>query len=148
MDAREARELFEEYLDTIYHQRRVEALERFIAPDITLHPPIPGFGPGLPGVRAAVDAWLAAFSDVQITLEGFVYADDMIAPRLHFTAIHSGPFMGIPASGRRIQFRGHPQYRLRDGKFVEFWDSMDLLPVMQQLGVFPPTFEDASSPLH
>lgn len=141
MDAREAREFFEEYLNTIYNQRRIEALDRFLAPDITLHPPVPGFGPGLEGARVAVEAWLEAFSDMRISIEGFVYADDMIAPRLFLAAIHSGPFMGIPATGRRIHFRGHPHYRLRDGRFIEFWDSPDMLPVLRQLGVLPPAFE-------
>jgi predicted ester cyclase len=140
MDARAARKFYEEYLNTIYHQRRVEALDRFLAPDITLHPPVPGFGPGLPGARAAVEAWLEAFSDIRISIEGFVYADDMIAPRLSLMAIHSGPFMGIPGTGRRIQFRGHPHYRLRGGRFVEFWDSSDMLSVLRQLRVLPPAF--------
>jgi len=141
MNAREAREFFEEYLNTIYHQRRIEALDRFLAPDVTLHPPVPGFEPGLPGARAAVEAWLEAFSDLCISIEGFVFADDMIAPRLFLTAIHSGPFMGIPATGRRIHFRGHPHYRLRNGRLVEFWDSPDMLPVLRQLGVLPPAFD-------
>jgi predicted ester cyclase len=140
MDARAAREFYEEYLNTIFHQRRVEALERFVAPDITLHPPVPGFEPGLAAARATVEAWLEAFSDIRISIEGFVYADDMIAPRLFMAAIHSGPFMGIPPTGRHIHFRGHPQYRLRNGRIVEFWDSPDTLPVLRQLGVLPPAF--------
>ncbi len=45
--------------------------------------------------------------------------------------------MGIAPTGKQIEVGGIAIHRLADGKIVEDWASMDLLGMMQQLGVIP-----------
>ena len=102
MDTAQARRFYQDYLDTIYHQGRIEELGRFFTDDIVPHPSLPGGVTGLGAMKAAVASWRGALSSMHITVEGFVAHGDFLAPRLLTTAVHTGDFMGIPASGRRL----------------------------------------------
>lgn len=133
MNTQKARELYLDYLNTIFHQRRVEEVGRFYTDDVVAHPAFPG-SPGLPALKAAVQMWLDAFSDMHVTLDGLLYDDGFVAARITITAVHTGPFLGVPATGRRIEVIDQPHYRLRDGKFAELWDAPDLLTMLRQIG--------------
>jgi predicted ester cyclase len=45
--------------------------------------------------------------------------------------------MNIPATGKQIKVAHIAIYRLENGKVVENWVQMDMLSMMQQLGVIP-----------
>jgi predicted ester cyclase len=137
MNATSAREFFQEYVDTIYHAGRVEDLGRFYASDIVPHPAVPGMEPGLEGMKVVIQSWLDAFSSLRFVIDGFVFQDDIMAPRITINAVHTGEFMGIQATGRKISLVSHPQYRLENGKIAEFWDMPDMLTMLQQIKVFP-----------
>lgn len=137
MDATSARKFYEEYADVIYQQGRVEELGRFYTVDVVPHPDIPGMEPGLKGMKAVIKSWLGSFSSMRFFIDGFVFQNDIIAPRIRIEAVHTGDFMGIPATGRKITVLSHPHYRLEHRKIAEFWDMPDMLSLLQQLGVFP-----------
>ncbi len=45
--------------------------------------------------------------------------------------------MGLPPSGRPVDFSVIEIYRLEDGKFVEGWAALDMMGLMQQIGAIP-----------
>lgn len=45
--------------------------------------------------------------------------------------------MGIPATSNLITMPSIDIWRVKDGKFIEHWDELNLLEVMQQLGAIP-----------
>ena len=49
-------------------------------------------------------------------------------------ATHSGDFMGIPASGKRIEIRYMDFWKVVDKKIVDNWVMVDFPHVMAQLG--------------
>ncbi|WNG56470.1 ester cyclase [Archangium gephyra] len=136
MDATTARRFFQEYVTTIYEKGRVEELGRFYTRDVVPHPDIPGMEPGLNGMKVVIRSWLDAFSSMRYTIDSLVFQRDIIAPRISVNAVHTGAFMGIPATGRNVTVVSHPHYRLEHGKIAEFWDMPDMLSLLQQLGVF------------
>jgi hypothetical protein len=52
-------------------------------------------------------------------------------------ATHSGEFMGIPPTGKRVIIRDMDFWKVGDGKIVDNWVMVDFPFVMQQLGVDP-----------
>ena len=46
--------------------------------------------------------------------------------------------MGVAATGNQVRFTGMEMDRVADGKFVETWNYVDLLSLMQQIGALPP----------
>ncbi|MBI2723521.1 MAG: ester cyclase [Chloroflexi bacterium] len=89
------------------------------------------------GLRQALPAFRQAFSDIAIRIGDTVSAGDMIGYRMAFTGTHSGDFMGIPPTGRRITMSETHIERIRDGKIVMHSGDIDMLGLMQQLGAVP-----------
>ena len=51
-----------------------------------------------------------------------IFADkDMVAARVLLEGIHSGVCMGIPATGKKIQFEALEHFKVAGGKIVESW---------------------------
>ena len=52
-------------------------------------------------------------------------------------AVHSGEFMGIAPTGKRVEIRYMDFWKVEDGKIVDNWVMVDFPYVMRQLGVDP-----------
>ncbi len=124
---------FAEALNT----KNVDLFDTFIAPDYVQHNP--AVAQGLAGAKAFFTGWLAAFPDTQVIVEDSLTTGDRVVGRYTYTATHTGAFLGIPATGNRITMRSIDIWRVRDGRFIEHWDELNLLEVFQQLGVIPPS---------
>jgi steroid delta-isomerase-like uncharacterized protein len=129
------KQLYQEYIEAVWHQRDLATMERYFTDDIVDHAAPPGQGPGLAGLRASFAMIQAAFPDWHITVEDMVEEGDKLVTRIAFTGTHRGPFFGIPATGRRIASGGTHTLRYADGKMAEHWSHSDDLGMMQQLGV-------------
>ena len=71
----------------------------------------------------------------QMTIEDTIVEGDKVVTRVRATGTHQGDFMGIPATGNRIDVPLIDIARIRDGKIAEHWGVMDGAAMMQQLGV-------------
>ena len=77
-------------------------------------------------------------SDLKITLEDIVAEGDKVVVRWKGTSKHTGEFMGIPATGKQLSMTGISIARIEGSKMTEEWGEMDIMGLMQQLGVGPP----------
>ena len=97
--------------------------------------------PGVPADREGGKMFLGAFfngfPDCEFTLDDMIAEGDAVVTKKTFTGTHSGEFGGIPPTGKRVTLQFVDIMRVRDGKIVEHWLSMDQLSFMQQLGVLP-----------
>lgn len=93
------------------------------------------------GLRAFQDNWQrpfqAAFSEKVCTDEVRIAQGEWVAAFGHQSAIHSGEFMGIPATGKRVEIRYMDFWHVKDGRIANNWVMVDFVGVMQQLGVDP-----------
>jgi steroid delta-isomerase-like uncharacterized protein len=74
-----------------------------------------------------------AFPDLQAHIEDIVAAEDKVAVRLRFRGTHRGEFLGIPATGRTIEYVSHEFYRIADGLIAEEWICSDTATLLGQL---------------
>jgi len=57
---------------------------------------------------------------------------------VRFTGTNRGEFMGMPATGKRVDAQLIDIFRFgNDGRVHEHWGVMDALALMQQLGAVP-----------
>jgi len=80
--------------------------------------------------RDSVRAASADFHNDVVTLVG---ADDQVAARLRYTGTHTGPLLGIPASGRRFEYAGAAFFVAAGGRLVSAWVLGDLEGLRRQL---------------
>jgi predicted ester cyclase len=93
------------------------------------------------GLKAFQDHWQrpfqAAFSDKVCTDEARLAEGEWMAAFGAQIATHSGEFMGIAPTGKRVEIRYMDFWRVQDGKIVDNWVMVDFPHVMRQLGVDP-----------
>ena len=115
----------------------LEALHELISENVIDHDPAPDQGPGAQGFIDFFTTFRAAFPDLYSTVEHLVATDDQVAVAYRVRGTQQGDFMGIPATGKRVDARGMQIGRYEDGKLVERWGSSDQLSIFQQLGAEP-----------
>jgi predicted ester cyclase len=87
------------------------------------------------------------FPDVVSTIEDLIAEGDKVVARWKSSATHQGEYMGIPPTGKEVEFTGISVYRIEGGKIAESWNSEDQLGLMRQIGAVPePGQTDEASP--
>lgn len=109
-----------------------------LADDFALHVPLP-CSPGVQGIIEVISACRAAFEHLDVTVEDMVAEGDRVAARFVARGIHRGDFMGQPATGRSITMTGIEIFRIENGRIAELWGEANLLGLMGQLGILPPS---------
>ena len=93
------------------------------------------------GLEEFQDNWQrpfqAAFSDKVCIDEARIVQGQWCAAFGRQEAVHSGPFMGIEPTGKRVEIRYMDFWKVVNGKIVDNWVMVDFPYVMQQLGVDP-----------
>lgn len=93
------------------------------------------------GIQEFQDNWQrpfqAAFSDKVCIDEARITQGEWCAAFGRQEAVHSGEFMGIAATGKRVEIRYMDFWKVEEGKIVDNWVMVDFPYVMQQLGADP-----------
>ncbi|HYU57882.1 MAG TPA: ester cyclase [Actinomycetota bacterium] len=116
----------------------LDRAEELIHEDYVDHP-----GGGMPdmhgpeGFRQIVAMFRAGFPDMEVRPEEVIVEGDLAAWRTVGTGTNTGELMGMPATGKRVTFTALDMGRMQDGKAIEHWSGVDMVGMMQQLGMMP-----------
>jgi steroid delta-isomerase-like uncharacterized protein len=136
MSTQENKAIFEKLI-RLQESGDLNTVDQVIAPNWVDHnpsmPPLQGYE----GFKQLTLAFRSAFPDMRLEIEDILAEGDKVAARLHFRGTNSGSFQGMPPTGKTVEFTGTGIFRLVDGKVTENWMNMDLLGLLQQLGVSP-----------
>jgi steroid delta-isomerase-like uncharacterized protein len=124
--------LVRSYFEEVLTQRRVDRLDKLLDPRFRSHAPS-GATFDRNQYRAAVDATLAAFPDLAITIEQQVAEGDLVATHWTAEGTHSGALFGLEATRRTVRVSAMHFHRVRNGRFVEHWEVIDLHGLLAQL---------------
>ena len=103
-----------------------------LAPEWVNHPAEPGTTPG-PAGAPPVGYYREVLSDLVSTTEAMIAEGDLVAVRTTHRGTHSAEFLGIPATGRRVELRTQDVHRLAAGRIVETWHLEDFAGLREQL---------------
>ena len=137
MAAEENRALIRRFLEELFNQRDISAIDRYMAADYVDHVVPPGLPPTREGFRQFIGAFFAALPDFHYTIEDVIASEDRVAVRLTAQGTQRGEFMGIPATGKHATWGEMHIGRIANGAIVEHWGQIDNLGMLQQLGVIP-----------
>jgi predicted ester cyclase len=67
-------------------------------------------------------------------MEDVIEDGDRIGARFTYHGTFRKPFMGYRPNSAAVQLQSIDIWHVKDGKFVEHWDELNLLEVFQQIG--------------
>jgi predicted ester cyclase len=76
----------------------------------------------------------AAFTERNYITERFIEQGEWVSCFGHIMGTHSGNFMGILPTGKRVRIPYMDFWRIENGRIAENWVSVDLPLVLRQLG--------------
>jgi predicted SnoaL-like aldol condensation-catalyzing enzyme len=80
----------------------------------------------------------SAVPDFRYAIKAIVADGDLAFVYARTLGTHTGgPWLGVPASGNRLDFDVVDMFRIKDGKIAEHWDVADTYAFFSQLGRIP-----------
>lgn len=117
---------------------RFDVLDDVCAPDMVTHDPsFSGTVHGLDAFKQLWGVFGTAFPGHRVSVEAMIAEGDYVAVLHTHYAKHTGPFMGIPPTGREFAEPGCELYRLQNGRIVEFWRFDADAILLRTLGLVP-----------
>jgi predicted SnoaL-like aldol condensation-catalyzing enzyme len=114
------------------NEKRVELFDEFIHPEYNNHNPHVQRGPA--GVKTFFRHYLEAFPDTKIAIEDVIEEGDRISARFTYKGTFTKPFLGYRPNSAPVQLQSIDIWRVKDQKFVEHWNELNLLEVFQRIG--------------
>jgi steroid delta-isomerase-like uncharacterized protein len=111
--------------------------DELFSPDYVDHNPSNPEMSGLGNVKRSVADWHRAFPDTVNEIQDLLAEGDRVAARWLTRGTHRAEFLGIPATGNRIEVTSSSIFRIEGGKVAESWDYFDALGMLGQLGATP-----------
>jgi steroid delta-isomerase-like uncharacterized protein len=113
----------------------LEGFEGLHAPDFLDHSAA-GRQPDRDGLRAGIEDLYRAFPDFSARIETMAIDEVRALVAIRWSAVGHmrGPFLGVPASGRQVSFRGIEIIAIRNGIIAERWGEWDEALLRAQIG--------------
>jgi steroid delta-isomerase-like uncharacterized protein len=109
-----------------------------LADDFIEHEVTPGLAPNREGVKQFFTMYIAGFPDLRFDVEDILPSGDSVVGRITISGTHTGEFMGMPATGNNFSAQAIDIVRFGDdGLAHEHWGVVDVMTMMQQLGIIP-----------
>jgi steroid delta-isomerase-like uncharacterized protein len=122
----------------LLHAGDIEGFGALLTDDFVEHEETPGLAPTREGVMQFFRMYRAAFPNLRFVIEDVLASGDKVVTRARATGTHQGELMGIPATGKDVDVQLVDIMRFNeDGLVAEHWGVVDMLAMMQQLGVVP-----------
>ena len=128
-------DLGKRWFEEVWNQKRSESVPDLLAADCVMHG-ISETGEDVRGPEeflALHSKLLSAFPDMRFTLHDCFGDGDKIVVRWTATMRHTGPGLGIEATGAEIKLRGMGIARIVGGKVQETWDNWDRMAMFEQI---------------
>ena len=125
------------WFEEVWVKGRPEAISEMMAGDCVVHglsedasQPLRGPAGFLPFHSQFRDA----FPNIMVVVEDQIGEGDLVASRCGVHGRHEGDSLGYKATQSPVEFTGIAITRIKNGKFVEAWNSFDFMKMYKQIG--------------
>jgi steroid delta-isomerase-like uncharacterized protein len=131
------------FFDELWNGRRLDVADEIFAENCLTHQlrsgrEIVAVKRGPAEIREHVSAWLEGFPDIEFIVEQIIAEGDVVVTRVRMSGTHAGPWLGIAATGNRVNIRMMTTHKISGGKIVEDWVLIEALGFLHELGLLPP----------
>jgi steroid delta-isomerase-like uncharacterized protein len=131
------KEMARRWFAEVMNEGNEDVIDEICASNFVDHDPLPGTGPDREGLHDFVKQVRSAFPDLETTVDDMLADGDEIAVRSTFRGTHQGDFMGIAATGKKVEVANYDFVRMENDQAVEHWGTIDSAALMEQLGAVP-----------
>jgi len=96
-----------------------------------------GIHVGLAGPVGRIRDRLVGFPDVTTSIQDIFVSGDKLAVTLIWRGTHTGPYGGVPATGKPVEVRDTAIWHFRDGKVTKILTLQDQFAILKQIGYLP-----------
>ena len=115
-------------------QGNLESFHSLLAPHCINHIAEPGTSNGPDGmIHFLKDVLKPAFPDLKITILDQIAEGDKVTTRKEIHGTHTGVFMGIPPTNKKVVIHVIDIIRLHEGKYADHWAMSNLTDVIAEL---------------
>jgi steroid delta-isomerase-like uncharacterized protein len=126
----------EAFLQDVVNEHNGDHAANYMNPGMQWYGGTVGTVTGSANVAGLFAGVVAAFPDAHITINDIFAQGDQVVVRVVVSGTQEGPILGIPASGRHVQWDGVDVYRLSDGKISNIWAGDDWTAILNDTGTF------------
>jgi predicted ester cyclase len=124
-----------EFVAQVLNGHDPERARDFFTVDVAWHGGALGTVTGVDTVVPLLGGFIDALTDIDAAEQDVIASGDLVALRLVVSATHTGDLLGVPATGRRIQWDAVDIYRVTDDRRIsEQWAFEDLAAILSQAG--------------
>jgi steroid delta-isomerase-like uncharacterized protein len=131
------KQLAQRWFSEVMNEGNEDVIDELCAENFVDHDPLPGTGPDRQGIHDFVKLIRSAFPDLETTVDEMIVEGDRIAVRSTFRGTHEGDFMGIAATGKKVEVSNYDFVRFENDQAAEHWGTIDSAALMEQLGAVP-----------
>ncbi|MGH7492394.1 MAG: ester cyclase [bacterium] len=133
------------FYEEVMGKGNMKVIDELVADNFVDHyVPDPKLPSNKAGLAQTMGMFRTAFPDLQVTIEDLIAKGDKVWAYTTMRGTNTGTFMGMPATGKKIEVKGVDIVRFVNGKAVEHWGLNDDYTMLQQLGVIPMPGQDAA----
>lgn len=122
------------FIDEVWNKGNLPVADEIFHPKAT-SPSAPQLPTGGEGVKVLAQMFRQAMPDYHIEIIDLLADGDYVLARFTQSGTQRGELMGIPPTGKKATWGEIGILRFAAGKVVESWYNVDMLGLMQQLGV-------------
>ena len=111
----------------------LDLLDELAIEDYEDHVALPGQGHGREGLKCRVARIRATFQPRQ-RLHDVIVDSDLVAVRWTLSGVHSADSLGLPPTGKPVEFDGVDMYVMREGRMAAHWNVVNLWAFYRQVG--------------
>lgn len=111
----------------------LDLLDELAVEDYEDHVALPGQGRGREGLKRRVARIRATFQP-RHKLHDVIVDSELVAVHWTLSGVHSGESLGLPPTGKPVEFDGVDMYAMRVGRMAAHWNVVNLWAFYRQVG--------------
>jgi len=116
----------------------IKIVDELASPDLRVsYPSLPAPVEGLAAFKEVLKMVHTAFPDIEIEIGEPLAEGNRLAAAWTMRGTHQGDMMGLPPTGKCVNWSGITFYRIENGKVVDERGEEDALALLRQLGAIP-----------
>jgi steroid delta-isomerase-like uncharacterized protein len=135
MSVEENKAITHRLIEEFINKNNPAVADELFADDFVNHASSLGLTPDREGLKQMIAVFHQGFPDYHLTTEDTIGENDKVVERVRMTGTHTGEFMGIPPTNKKIDVDSISIVRIEAGKVKERWNVVNQQEFRRQLGL-------------